>query len=233
MILGDVCTRTCGFCAVSKGSPAAPDPDEPASTAAAVYSLGLRYAVITSVTRDDLHDGGSGHFAAVIRAVRKICPGTRIEALIPDFGGDAEALETVLAARPDTLNHNLETSESLYPAIRRPREHYRKSLGVLAAAGKRGFLVKSGLMVGLGESEADILRTFSDLRSAGCDLMTIGQYLRPTRDHVPVARYYTPGEFAGLRTIALEFGFRNVASGPLVRSSYSAENLFLSAEPKA
>lgn len=233
MILGNVCTRTCAFCAVAKGSPAPPDPDEPASTAAAVRTLGLRYAVITSVTRDDLSDGGAGHFAAAVRAVRRACPETRVEALIPDFGGDAKALETVLEAGPDALNHNLETVESLYPAIRRTPENYRRSLGVLATAARRGVLVKSGLMVGLGESEEDLLRSFADLRSAGCDLLTIGQYLRPSKAHVPVSRYYPPAEFERLRTSALAFGFRDVASGPLVRSSYFAEKLFLSSKRKA
>ena len=233
MILGDVCTRACAFCAVAKGSPGPLDPNEPSATAAAVRSLGLHYAVITSVTRDDLPDGGAGHFAEVIRAVREACPGTRIEALIPDFGGDTAALETLLGAGPDALNHNLETVESLYPLIRRPRENYRRALGVLAAAARRGVPVKSGLMVGLGESEEDLLRTFADLRSAGCGLLTIGQYLRPSAAHVPVARYYPPAEFDRLRTSALKFGFRDVASGPLVRSSYFAEKLFLSSERKA
>jgi len=232
LILGDTCTRHCGFCAVAKGTPLAPDAEEPAHVAEAVAALGLRYAVVTSVTRDDLPDGGAGHFAAVIQAIRTKSPGTRVEALIPDFGGDTAALETVLAARPEVLNHNLETTESLYPAIRRPRENYRRSLAVLAAAKARGALTKSGLMIGLGENEADILRTFDDLRRAGCDLLTVGQYLQPTAAHPPVARYYTPEEFAGLAAAARRAGFLEVVSGPLVRSSYEAGRLYDTAGPK-
>ena len=195
-------------------------------------SLGLAYAVITSVTRDDLPDGGAAHFAAVIRAIRGKSPGTRVEALVPDFGGDRAALDAVLAAGPDVLNHNLETTESLYPAIRRPPENYRRSLGVLAAAKERGALTKSGLMIGLGETEADILRTFADLRQAGCDLLTVGQYLRPTKDHPEVVRYYTPEEFDGFAAAARRLGFREVVSGPLVRSSYEAGRLFDTVQKK-
>ena len=185
-MLGDTCTRNCGFCAVTKGTPRPPDPEEPARVAEAAAALGLAHAVITSVTRDDLADGGAAHFAAVIAAIRAKSPATRIEALIPDFGGDPTALETLLAAGPDVLNHHLETTESLYPAIGRPRDNYRRSLGVLAAAKARGALTKSGLMIGLGETEADILQAFVDLRQAGCDLLTVGQYLRPTAAHPPV-----------------------------------------------
>lgn len=211
---------------MTKGTPLPPDQDEPRHVAEAVASLGLAYAVITSVTRDDLPDGGAAHFAAVIEAIRAKSPATRIESLIPDFQGDTGALETVLAARPNVLNHNLETTESLYPAIRRPRENYRRSLGVLAAAKARGALTKSGLMIGLGESEADILRTLADLRQAGCDLLTVGQYLQPTASHPPVAKYYTPDEFAVLATAARRSGFLEVVSGPLVRSSYEAGRLY-------
>jgi lipoic acid synthetase len=226
LILGDTCTRDCGFCAVAKGTPLPPDPGEPDRVAAAVASLGLAYAVVTSVTRDDLPDGGAAAFAAVLKAIRAKSPGTRIEALIPDFGGDAAALATVLAAGPEVLNHNLETTESLYPAIRRPRENYRRSLGVLAAAKKRGALTKSGLMIGLGESEAGILETFDDLRRAGCDLLTVGQYLQPTAAHPPVARYYTPEEFEAFAAAARRRGFREVVSAPLVRSSFEAGRLY-------
>jgi lipoyl synthase len=173
--------------------------------------------VVTSVTRDDLPDGGAGHFAAVIRAIRAASPGTRVEALIPDFGGDATALETVLEAAPDVLNHNLETTESLYPGIHRPRENDRRSLGVLT---------KSGLMIGLGESETDIVQTFADLRQAGCDLLTVGQYLQPTAAHPPVARYYTPEEFQAFAAAARRAGFLEVVSAPLVRSSYEAGRLY-------
>jgi lipoyl synthase len=211
---------------VAKGTPFAPDPEEPRHVADAVASLGLAYAVITSVTRDDLPDGGAAHFAAVVRAIRAKSPGTRIEALIPDFAGDETALGAVLDAAPDVLNHNLETTESLYPAIRRPRKNYRRSLGVLAAAKARGALTKSGLMIGLGESETDILQTFGDLRQAGCDLLTMGQYLQPTATHPPVAKYYTPEEFEAFAAAARRAGFREVVSGPLVRSSYRAGRLY-------
>jgi lipoic acid synthetase len=226
LILGDTCTRDCGFCAVATGRPEPPDAGEPERVAEAVSALGLRYAVITSVTRDDLADGGAGHFARTIRAIRRASPGTRVEALVPDFGGDGAALETVLAAGPNVLNHNLETVEALYPKIRRPAETYGRSLGVLAAAKKRGARTKSGLMIGLGEGPEAISRTLADLRRAGCDLLTIGQYLRPTAAHPAVERYYTPGEFAALREEALGLGFEEVVSGPLVRSSYEAERLY-------
>jgi len=232
LILGDVCTRNCGFCAVAKGTPRPLDPEEPAHVAEAVAALGLAYAVVTSVTRDDLPDGGAGHFAAVIEAIRRRSPATRVEALIPDFGGDGASLATVLDARPDVLNHNLETTESLYPAIRRPGENYRRSIGVLAAAKARGALTKSGLMIGLGESEAAILETFADLRRAGCDLLTLGQYLQPTAAHPPVAKYYTPDEFAGLAAAARAAGFLEVVAGPLVRSSYQAGRLFETVQTK-
>jgi lipoic acid synthetase len=226
LILGDTCTRNCGFCAVAKGAPALPDPEEPRRVAEAVAALGLAHAVVTSVTRDDLPDGGAAHFAAVIRDIRAKSPATRIEALIPDFGGDSAALATVLDAAPEVLNHNLETVEALYPVLRRPRENYRRSLGVLAAAKARAALTKSGLMIGLGEDEADILRTFEDLRQAGCDLLTLGQYLQPTTGHAAVARYYTPGEFEAFAAAARRAGFREVVSGPLVRSSYQAGRLY-------
>jgi lipoic acid synthetase len=217
---------------VTKGQPLPPDPDEPARVADAMASLGLAYAVITSVTRDDLPDGGSAHFAAVIRAIREKSPGTRVEALIPDFGGDVAALERVLETAPNVLNHNLETTESLYPAIRRPRENYRRSLGVLAAAKERGAFTKSGLMIGLGESEEDILRTFNDLRRAGCDLLTVGQYLQPTAAHPPVTKYYTPEEFEAFAAVARQAGFLDVVSGPLVRSSFEAGRLYEAIQKK-
>lgn len=226
LILGDVCTRNCGFCAVAKGAPLPPDPGEPDRVAEAAARLGLRYAVVTSVTRDDLPDGGAAHFAAVVRAIRTARPGTRVEALIPDFGGDEAALGAVLDASPDVLNHNLETTESLYPAIHRPCGNYGRSLGVLAAAKARGARTKSGLMIGLGESEADIHKTFADLRRAGCDLLTVGQYLQPTAAHPAVAKYYTPEEFEAFAAAARRAGFREVVAGPLVRSSYEAGRLF-------
>ena len=233
LILGDTCTRACGFCAVKKGKPLPPDPDEPGRVAEAVASLGLRYAVITSVTRDDLTDGGASIFARTIAAVREASPRTKVEVLIPDFQGSPEALDTVLAAGPDILNHNLETTEDLYPFIHRPEAGYRRSLAVLAAAKKKGAVTKSGLMIGLGEREEDVLRTLSDLKASGCDLLTLGQYLRPAAANPPVAKFYSPMEFEQLRAIALDFGFADVAAGPLVRSSYDAEKLFRSAAGRA
>jgi lipoic acid synthetase len=226
LILGDVCTRDCGFCAVAKGRPLPPDPAEPESLAEAAAALGLRYVVVTSVTRDDLADGGAGHFAAAIKAVKAKSPGTLVEVLIPDFQGDPDALETVLAAGPDVLNHNLEAALSVYPRINRPSENYRRSLRVLARAAAASALTKSGLMVGLGESEADVERAMEDLLGAGCGLITIGQYLRPTAANPPVERYYTPQEFERLARRARELGFAGVAGGPLVRSSYEAERLY-------
>ncbi|MDH4198296.1 MAG: lipoyl synthase [Candidatus Aminicenantes bacterium] len=232
LILGDVCTRACGFCAVSKGRPGPLDPAEPEHVAEAAAALGLRYAVITSVTRDDLPDGGAAHFARTIKAVRARSPETRVEALVPDFGGDKAALEVVLAASPDVLNHNLETVEALYPLIRRPAESYRRSLAVLERAGLAGATTKSGLMVGLGETVAEVRRAFADLRAAGCDLLTVGQYLQPAADCTPVERYYAPEEFEALRREALTLGFADVAAGPLVRSSYRAEELYATAREK-
>jgi len=226
LILGDICTRNCGFCAVSKGVPAAPVSDEPERVAEAVQSLGLKYVVITSVTRDDLPDGGAAYFARTIGAVREASPRTKVEALIPDFGGDGKALEVVLRAGPDVLNHNLETVASLYLKIRRPAENYRRSLDVLTAAKKSGTPTKSGLMIGLGENPADIAQAIADLSLSGCDLLTLGQYLQPAAAHLPVEKYYTPAEFEALRKTALGMGFREVAAGPLVRSSFEADRLY-------
>jgi lipoic acid synthetase len=229
LILGDVCTRNCAFCAVAKGAPAPPDPGEPDRVAEASASLGLRYVVVTSVTRDDLPDGGSSHFARVIRSLRSRIPGVKVETLIPDFAGDETSLQIVLDAAPDVLAHNLETVEAFYPRIGRPAAGYRRSLDVLRRAAARGpALVKSGLMIGLGETPADLSRTMADLRSAGCALLTIGQYLRPSKLHAPVARYWTPAEFESLRREALTLGFAGVESGPLVRSSFHAAHLHAS-----
>ncbi len=225
LLLGDVCTRACGFCAVTKGRPAPPDAGEPERVAEAAAIMGLSYAVLTSVTRDDLPDGGAAHFAAAIRAVRARTPGIRVEALVPDFAGSPDALDLVLAERPEVLNHNLETVERLYPALRRPAPNYRRSLDVLRRAAGAGFVVKSGLMVGLGETADDLRRTLGDLREAGCRLLTMGQYLRPSAAHVPVDRYYRPEEFTAWADEARAMGFRDVAAGPLVRSSYHAERL--------
>jgi lipoic acid synthetase len=226
LILGETCTRNCAFCAVSKGQPRPPSADEPANVAAAVRALGLNYTVLTSVTRDDLPDGGAAAFAKTIRAVKEQKPEIKVEVLIPDFKGDERSLATVLEARPDVLNHNLETTESRYPHINRPQENYGRSLAVLRRVGELGALTKSGLMLGLGEDEAQVDKTLADLREAGCELLTIGQYLRPSANHVPVARYYSPSEFKYFERRARALGFADVASGPLVRSSYQAHRMF-------
>lgn len=226
LILGDRCTRSCAFCAVTKGAPLPPLAEEPRLVAEAVASLELDYAVITSVTRDDLVDGGAPFFAAAVKAIKEKRPRARVEVLIPDFRGNEEALETVLKAGPDILNHNLETTEPQYPLINRPAENYRRSLDLLKRAKEMGALTKSGLMVGLGENEPEIYRTLSDLRSVDCDLLTMGQYLRPSSTNVPVKKYYTPQEFEDFKIRALALGFRGVRAGPLVRSSYEAHKMF-------
>ncbi len=233
LILGDICTRGCAFCAVKKGNPHPPSLDEPYQVAEAVDRLGLRYAVLTSVTRDDLSDGGAFLFAETIDALKNRIPGIKVEVLIPDFQGDERALETVIQAQPDVLNHNLETTEPSYPRIRRPAENYRRSLQVLKMAREKGAVTKSGLMVGLGETKEEILQSFSDLRNASCQLLTIGQYLQPTRAHSPVRKYYSPTEFKELKNTALDFGFMGVESGPLVRSSYMSHRMYNSFKEKA
>jgi len=233
LILGDICTRGCAFCAVKKGNPRPPSLDESYQVAEAVDQLGLRYAVVTSVTRDDLSDGGAFLFAETIDALKKRIPGIKVEVLIPDFQGDEKALETVIRAQPDVLNHNLETTEPSYPRIGRPAENYRRSLQVLKMAREKGAVTKSGLMVGLGETKEEILQSFSDLRNASCQLLTIGQYLQPTRAHSPVRKYYSPTEFKELKDTALDFGFMGVESGPLVRSSYMAHRMYNSYKEKA
>jgi len=226
MILGEVCTRACKFCAVKTGLPPECDLDEPRRVAAAIQSMNLRYAVITSVDRDDLEDGGAHIFAQTIRLTRDACPGIRIEVLIPDFRGSISALRTVAEARPDVLAHNLETVQRLYP-LARAGSRYPRSLDHLRNAKSFGFPVttKSSLMLGLGEERNEILKALNDLREADVDIVTLGQYLQPTRDHLPVERFYTPQEFVEYRDYALSLGFRHVASGPLVRSSYRAEHL--------
>ncbi len=223
MLLGDICTRRCGFCAVPKGRPEAIDWDEPRRVAEAVASLTLKHAVITSVNRDDDNLGGARIFAETIRQVRELTPGCRIEVLIPDFQGIDKALRIVLDANPDVLNHNTETVPRLYRAVR-SGARYERTLDLLANAKKfsPGMVTKSGVMVGLGESMEELLEVFRDLGSRGVDILTIGQYLRPSRDHLPIARFYTPEEFHSMKTEALRFGFRHVESGPLVRSSYHA-----------
>lgn len=223
MLLGDTCTRNCGFCAVSHGRPLTVDIGEPARVAEAVERLGLQHVVVTSVNRDDLPDGGSGHFAATARAIRRRLPSCRIEVLVPDFQGDLDAVATVVGAPVDVFNHNVETVPRLYRRVR-PGARYERSLAVLEAAldpgGRR--LTKAGLMLGLGEEIPEVLAVLRDLRTAGCSILTLGQYLRPSKDHLPIERYVAPEEFDALRQEALGLGFRHVESGPLVRSSYHA-----------
>ncbi|SFG78691.1 lipoic acid synthetase [Desulfotomaculum arcticum] len=223
MILGDTCTRNCRFCSVSKGIPGTPDPGEPLAVAEAVRELGLRHAVITSVTRDDLPDGGAGHFAAMIRAVHRLNPHTTVEVLVPDFQGSEEALAEVLAARPEVLGHNLETVPRLYKRVR-PGANYRRSLELLARARELapGVVTKSGLMVGLGEGFGEVLTVLDDLRAAGCAYITIGQYLQPSTDQLPVHGFIPPELFARYRKECLRRGFKRADCGPLVRSSYHA-----------
>ncbi len=223
MILGDVCTRACGFCAVKTGLPARPpDPMEALRVADAVARMGLRHAVITSVNRDDQKDGGAAVFAACIHEIRARVPGCAVEVLIPDFKGDWTALDTVIAARPDILNHNTETVPRLYRTVR-PGARFSRSLELLRRSRQAGLLTKSGIMVGLGEEWTEVEETIGAIRASGTDILTIGQYLRPSADHLPLVRYYTPEEFARLREHALGLGYRHVESGPLVRSSYHAE----------
>jgi lipoic acid synthetase len=224
LILGDTCTRNCRFCNVATGRPAPPDPDEPQRVAQAVQAMGLRHAVITSVDRDDLDDGGASAFAAVIRQIRQLQPGCTVEVLIPDFRGQVEPLKTVMDARPDVLNHNVETVERLFRAVQ-PQCRYEWSLAVLRNAKTLWpqATTKSGLMVGLGETVDEVLDVMRDLRELCVDILTIGQYLQPTKAHAPIARYYTPQEFEMFRQRGEEMGFKWVESGPLVRSSYHAE----------
>lgn len=225
MILGNKCTRPCGFCSVPRGTPEAPSDDEPQRVAEAAARLGLRHVVITSVTRDDLPDGGADHFYRCVVAVRKET-GARIEVLTPDFDGNTSAWDRVLESRPDVFNHNVETVPRLYKRVR-GRADYHRSLELLAHAKRSlpGMLTKSGLMLGLGESREELLGVLADLRSAGCDALTLGQYLAPTLKHIPVSRYVPPEEFEELGELARKLGFVHVASGPFVRSSYHADEV--------
>jgi lipoic acid synthetase len=227
MILGSHCTRNCGFCSVDSSLPEPPDREEPERIAMAAKEMGLRYVVITSVTRDDLHDGGARHFAETIYAVRRNLPGAKIEVLTPDFRGRLDDLKTVLNAVPDVYNHNVETVPGLYPVVR-PLADYRRSLSLLKHAKEISpdKYTKSGLMLGFGERAEEVIGVLRDLRAAGCDLVTIGQYLRPSRSNLPVVKYLKPDVFASLRLQALSMGFRYVASGPLVRSSMNAEEMY-------
>jgi lipoic acid synthetase len=221
MILGDTCTRSCGFCAVKTGRPIGLDTEEPDRVAKAVRLMKLRHVVITSVNRDELPDGGAGVFAETIRRVREDNPNTRIEVLIPDFKAKAESLERIFDARPDILNHNTETVPSMYRTVR-PQAKYHWSLGVLAQAKACGFVTKTGIMLGLGESREELLKVMRDLVEIKVDILTLGQYLQPTPNHLQVARFLHPDEFAELKVIGEDLGFRHVESGPLVRSSYHA-----------
>ncbi len=233
MILGDHCTRNCRFCAVQHGQLGPPENDEPARAAQAVKTMGLRYAVITSVTRDDMPDGGAYHFARTIEAIRNVSPDTLIEVLIPDLQGNWDALNTIIEAGPDVLNHNLETVKRLYPTVR-PQAVYQRSLDLLRQVKKRQatMITKSGMMVGLGETTEELQIAFTDLVHAHCDILTLGQYLQPSKDHLAVKHYLPPEKFDLLRQQALHLGFAGVAAAPFVRSSYQAEELYTMAANK-
>lgn len=228
MILGDVCTRSCGFCHIATGRPATLDLDEPRRVAEAVALMQLRHIVITSVNRDELPDGGASVWAETIRRVRQSSPQTSVEVLIPDFCGDRQALQLVLDERPEILNHNLETVPRLYPAVR-PQAKYDRSVQLLRRAKQQGLTTKTGIMVGIGETDEEVTALMRDVvERAGCDILTIGQYLQPTRHHLPIARWVTPQQFARFKQLGEAIGFRHVESGPLVRSSYHAEDQVLS-----
>jgi len=224
LILGDICTRNCGFCAVKHGKPTELDLAEPERVAQAIQRLGLEHAVITSVNRDDQADGGSAIFAAVIRRIRDLSPGCSVEVLIPDFRGNEAALATVVEAAPDILNHNMETVPRLYREVR-PGSQYERSLELFARARRMAskIVTKSGIILGFGEQREELLQTMADLREVDCDILTLGQYLRPSQQHLPIARYYPPEEFGELKAIGVGMGFRHVEAGPLVRSSYHAK----------
>lgn len=231
MILGNICTRSCGFCAIQTGKPQEFDLGEPARVADAVAKMGLKHAVITSVARDDLDDGGASVWAATIRAIRYRNPNTAVEVLIPDYKGNNDHLDIVLEAKPDILNHNVETVERLQRSVRKTAK-YQQSLGVLRHAKKRGFTTKSGIMLGLGETKEEIEQCLRDMCEAQIDIITIGQYLQPTQKHLPLKRWVTPEEFEQWKTFGLEIGFGVVESGPLVRSSYHAEEQSARYTPK-
>ncbi len=225
--MGDICTRNCNFCAVTKGRPLPPDPDEPSHVAEAVRQLGLSYVVITCVTRDDLVDGGAWQFAETITALHSLMPQLKVEVLVSDLRGKPESVRAIIDASPDVFSHNLETVPRLYPEVR-PMAGYQRSLDVLKTAKKTapGLITKSGLMLGLGETQDEVIAVMQDLRHAGCDLLTLGQYLAPSQAHHPVVRFVTPEEFAEYEHIGLAEGFKGVASAPLVRSSFRASELY-------
>ena len=223
MLLGDTCTRSCGFCAVSTGRPMPPDPDEPRHVAEVSRRLGLTFVVVTSVARDDLPDGGAAHFAATVRAIHELNPGAQVEVLVPDFKADRESIRTVVESRPTVFNHNLETVERLSKKVR-VQARYRRSLEVLRIAKDLGQpTAKTGIMLGLGETEEEVLALLRDARNVGCDILTIGQYLQPTKQHLPVVEFVHPDRFKALEEAGYGLGFRAIYSGPLVRSSYHAE----------
>ncbi|HEY56303.1 MAG TPA: lipoyl synthase [Dehalococcoidia bacterium] len=230
LILGNICTRNCSFCAVAKGRPLAVDDEEPEHLLAALEKLGLRYVVITSVTRDDLDDGGASHFARTVRLIHQRRPGTLVEVLIPDFRGSFEALRVVAEARPEVINHNVETVPRLYPRVRAMAD-YRRSVRLLSQVKdlEPGIVTKSGLMLGLGETREEVVQVMKELREARCDLLTLGQYLPPSEQHYPLSRFVTPEEFSELAATGRELGFAEVASAPLVRSSFKAAELYAKA----
>ncbi|MCK4996197.1 MAG: lipoyl synthase [Thermoplasmatales archaeon] len=227
LILGDTCTRNCRYCNVKHGDPLPLNPDEPKDVAESVKELDLRYVVVTSVTRDDLDDGGANVFYETVKEIKELNKDCKIEVLIPDFKGDKDALRKVIDSNPDVVNHNIEVAEDLFPEIR-PNGDYSTSLDVLKTIKKidKNTLTKSGFMIGLGENKEQIVKTMKNLREVGVDFLTIGQYLQPTREHAEIKRYYTPEEFNKFKDIALDLGFKHVESGPLVRSSYHAEKAF-------
>lgn len=230
LILGSICTRNCTFCNIEGGAPGALDPDEPRRVAEAAARMNLRYVVVTSVTRDDLEDGGAGHFARTIQALQGTISGVQVEVLIPDFQGDRSALETVLSARPNVLNHNMETVRRLYPTVR-PQADYDRSLALLERVSRIDpeIPAKSGIMLGLGENEIEVKQVIADIHQAGCRMLTIGQYLQPTAKHLPVVEFVAPEDFDRWRRFALKTGFDKVASGPFVRSSYHAGEMYCAA----
>jgi len=232
LIMGGTCTRNCRFCNIDGGQPGSLDPDEPRRVAQAAADMNLRYVVVTSVTRDDLPDGGAAHFAATIRALRETIGGVQVEVLIPDFQGDRKSLEAVMAARPEVLNHNMETVARLYPTVR-PEADYRRSLDLLARVPQIDSAIpaKSGIMLGLGESKDEVRQTITDIHNTGCRMLTIGQYLQPTANHLPVVEFVAPEAFDRWRQVALEIGFDKVASGPFVRSSYHAGAMYSDKQP--
>lgn len=230
MIMGNICTRNCRFCAVNHGTPAPLDEGEPERVASASQQLGLRYVVVTSVTRDDLEDGGAHHFAKTAHAIKETGPGTSVELLVPDFRGNPSSLDIILSALPDVFNHNVETVPRLYPRVR-PQAMYRRSLDLFQRVRSRNpsMLTKSGLMLGLGERKSEVIQVMEDLVNVGCRLLTLGQYLQPSREHHPVVRYLHPHEFEEYRALGERMGFTEVASGPFVRSSFNAAHMYRNA----